>query len=245
MQGKITNDGTIELGFSSLEEAKSFFDGVRETQGAYLEVDRLLQFFERRKIRATAGDAFDFAFEAEVVQCHPMAGGFGAAFQLCDWPPEKEKQLEQALAGKTPELSDSQLSPMHRIKKMNPTERFILATKASRVERQILIRDSSPQVLMGLLNHPRLENKEVIEILKSHFVTGGVLEHVARNRKWLQHPEVPALIAKNPKTPQPLAIKLLDLLQRRDLQQLAKSSGTREGLKKAALKLYLKRIGSR
>lgn len=241
MEARIIEGGDLALELASNAEAESFFAQAGETRGFYLQLDRQLEFFQQLEVRTSSPEGFAFAFAAAVVQVYPVSGGFGTAFELRDWDEAKEKELEEALRGEARELAESELSPIFRIKQMNPTERFILATKASRVERQILVRDSNPQVLLGLLQHPRLEAKEVVGILKSHFVTGALMEHVARNRKWMQHPEIPALIAKNPKAPQPLAIQLLDLLRTRDLRQMARSSGLKEGVKKAALKLYLKR----
>lgn len=243
MQATITDEGRLELEHPTLDDAKSFFEEARKTQGFYLVLDRQLEFFTRLPACARADKGFEFDFEAEVVQVYPVAGGFGTAFQLHDWNDARAAELEKKLKGRQRVLSESDLSPIHKIKKMNPNQRFILASKASRVERQILIRDSNPQVLMGLLNHPRIENKEVLDILKSHFATGGVMEQVARNRKWMQHPEIPTIIAKSNKTPQPLAIKLLDSLRTQDLRQMARNTGLREGIKRAALKLYTKRIG--
>ncbi len=243
MEARITDGGALALELASNDEAESFFAEAGETRGFYLQLDRQTEFFQRFEVRASSPEGFAFAFAAQVVQVHPVSGGFGTAFELRDWDEAKEKELAAALRGEARELSEAERSPIFRIKKMNPSERFILATKASRVERQILARDSNPQVLLGLLQHPRLEPKEVVGILKSHFVTGSIMEYVTRNRKWMQHPEIPALIAKNPKAPQPLAIQLLDLLRTRDLRQMARSSGLREGVKKAALKLYLKRTG--
>jgi len=217
MEASSTDDATLAID-ASTDEAETFFAAARETLGFFVELSRQLEFRRRLTVRATG-------------------------FQLVDWNDERAAELERRLKGEEAELSDSQLSPMFKIKKMNPSERFILATKASRVERQILLRDTSPQVLLGLLQHPRIEPKEVIEILKSSFATGAVMEQVARNHKWMQNPEIPALIAKSPKTPQPLAIQLLEMLRTPDLRVMAKSTGLREGIRKAALKVYTKRIG--
>lgn len=243
MQAALTDDGTLAIDFASTDDAERFFAEAREHVGFFVELSRQLEFRQRLTVRAVAPGGFEFELAAEAVQVFPVSGGFGTGFQLVDWSDERAAELERRLEGEEPELSESQLSPMFKIKNMNPTERFILATKASRVERQILIRDTSPQVLLGLLQHPRIEPKEVIEILKSNFATGAIMEHVARNHQWMQNPEIPALIAKCPKTPQPLAIQLLELLRTPDLRQMAKSSGLREGVRKGALKVYTKRIG--
>ena len=129
---------------------------------------------------------------------------------------------------------------MFRIKTMNPNERFRLALRGNRTERAILLRDTSPQVLLGLLSHPQLETKEVLEIVKSNFASGAIMERVAKNRQWLLHPDIPATIVKSPKTPAPVALKLIDILRKSDLQKLAKGA-PRENVRKAALKLYEKR----
>ncbi len=77
------------------------------------------------------------------------------------------------------------------------------------------LRDNSPQVLLGLLSHPQIETKEVLEIVKSSFATPGIMERVAKNNQWLLHPEIPFLIVKSPKTPAPLALKLYEKRNRR------------------------------
>lgn len=237
------DDSTLTLGMASREDAERFFATAREQAGVFAVLPRQLPFLHRLALEAKA-PGFACGCEVEVVQVYPQPGGFGTAFQLVDWDAAKEAALEKALEGEA-EVSESELSPMWKIKQMNPTERFRLAMKASRVERQILIRESSPQVLLGLLQHPQIETKEVMEIVKSNFATAGIMEQVARNRKWMSHPDLPALIAKSPKTPTPLAIKLLEYLRTPDLQQMAKSQGLREQLRKAALRVYMKRTGQR
>lgn len=245
MEAALTDAGTLAIEFESTGDVEKFFAEAREHQGFFVELGSQLDFRHRLTVRVTAPETFEFTFEAEVVQVFPVSGAFGTGFQLVDWTDERAAELERALRGEAPALSESQQSPIFRIKQMNPTQRFMLASKASRVERQILLRDTSPQVLLGLLNHARIEAKEVIEILKSNFATGAIMEQVARNRKWMQNPEIPVLIANSPKTPQPLAIQLLEMLRTPDLRKMARSTGLREGLRKAALRAYTKRIGKR
>lgn len=241
MKTTLGQDG-LALDFESLEEAQDFFEKTREQVGFFVELPRLLQFRDRMAVSASA-PGFELAFTAEVVQGFPVAGAYGTGFQLVDWDEKLQEELERRLKGEVRE-TEMDTSPMFRIKKMNPNERFRLALKANRTERAILLRDTTPQVLVGLLSHPQIETKEVVEIVKSNYATAAIMERVAQNRQWMSHPEVPGLIVSSPKTPQPLAIQLLDQLRTPQLQKLAKS-GVREGLRKAALKTYLKRIGKR
>lgn len=243
MRVTLTDDrDSALLEFDDLAEAEGFFADLRRQSGFFLTLDQELKHLRRVAVTATAAPRFQFDFEAEVVQLFPGPAGWGTAFGLCDWGPKQEAELDRKLGADSPE-PPADTSPIFRIRKMNPTERFRLATKASRTERQILLRDNSPQVLLGLLAHPRIEVKEVLEIVKSTHASAGIMERVAKNRKWMANSELQLAIVKSPKTPPPLALKLLETLRTPDLGMLAKSSAARESLRKAALRAYLKRTG--
>ena len=239
-------DNAATLEFASIDEVESFFAEVKEQTGFYVQLDRELKQYQKLTFTTVAPPKFSFDFEAEVIQVFPGPAGCGTAFQLC-WKPGKSEELARRLKGlpDVEEENPSNTSPLFRIRNMNPNERFMLATKASRTERQILLRDNSPQVLLGLLSHPRLETKEVLELVKSTHATGAMMDRVAGNRKWISNPEVQLAIIKSPKTSPPLAIKLLDTARTQDLRMLAKSSSMREQVRRAALRVYLNRTGQR
>lgn len=136
-------------------------------------------------------------------------------------------------------------SPMHRIRTMNPNQRTVLARKADRVERQILLNDTSPQVLQALLANPRIEGKDVLRMVKSTHAAAPMLKRIAEDPRWGKNQEILAVIAKNPKTPAPQAVRLVEKLRTSDLRWMAKmSSGVRETVRRAALREYLRRTGS-
>lgn len=235
------------LEFGAVSEVEKFFDDVKAQAGFYIQLNRELKQYQKLTFTAIAPPRFEFTFEAEVIQVVPGHAGWGTAFQLC-WHPGQSEELDRKLKGRAtrgkPEDA-SVNSPLFKIRNMNPNERFLLATKASRTERQILLRDTSPQVLLGLLAHPRLETKEVLELVKSTHATGAMMDRVAGNRKWMSNPEVQIAIVKSPKTSPPLAIKLLDTTRTQDLRMLARSSSVREQVRRAALRVYLKRTGQK
>ena len=125
------------------------------------------------------------------------------------------------------------------IRRMNVSQKMRLATRAGRLERQILLRDNSPQVLMSLLANPRIDETEVRDLVRSPHAASGVLQQVAKDRRWSTNYEVRLSLVRNPKTPTPLAQRLLPTLRKSDLQTLAKSPNVREAIKGAALRLYL------
>ncbi len=238
------SDDKATLDFEAVPEVEAFFEQVKSQTGFYIQLERELKQYQKLTFTANAPPRFSFDFEAEVIQVFPTAAGCGTAFQLC-WRPGQSEELDRKIKGRDDPDDASINSPLFKIRNMNPNERFRLATKATRTERQILLRDNSPQVLLGLLSHPRLENKEVLELVKSTQATGAMMERVASNRKWMANPEIQLAIVKSPKTSPPLAIKLLDALRTGDLRTLAKSSALREQVRSAALRAYLKRTGQK
>ncbi len=247
-------ENLVTLEFGAVSDVEAFFNECKEQTGFFLQLDRELKQYQKLTFTATSPPRFEFSFEAEVLQVFPGSGGHGTAFRLC-WQPGQSQELDRKLKGRPARgvaekgvaQADhaSNQSPLFKIKNMNPNERFILATKASRTERQILLRDTSPHVLLGLLSHPRLENKEVLELVKSTHATGAMMDRVAGNRKWMSNPEIQLAVVKNPKTSPPLAIKLLETLRVPDLRKMAKSAAVREQVRRAALRVYLKRTGQR
>lgn len=246
MQAILQDDGTaIHLEFEDVPEAERFFADAREQSGFYLQLDRELKQFQRLAVTTTA-PGFRFRCEAEVVQVFAGVGDYGTAFQLCDWTQARERELELKVKSRDIQEEDaSVVSPVFRIQKMDVNERFRLAVKASRPERQILLRDNSPQVLLGLLAHPRLEDTEVKAIIDSNAATAAIMQRIAGNRKWMANPEIQLAVARSPKTPPPLAIQLLPSLRTNDLRILAKGGAARENVRRAALRVYLERTGKR
>jgi hypothetical protein len=170
----------------------------------------------------------------------------GAAFQLRSWNESKTRELERrltALAAAADQGEQAGTSPIFRLKTMNPKQKALHAMKASRAERAILLRDHNAEVLNALLNHPRIEELEVLEVVKSPHNNSAIMKRVADNKKWMGNQDIRIAVVRNPKTPTPLAIKHLATLPVTELQTLAKMGNAREVLRKEALKLYLAKRG--
>lgn len=236
-----TDAGTLTLDFATADEARALVDEAIERQSFFVLLEQQLPQFERLEVRLEAPGS-SAVLDTEVMQVFPGGAGFGTALGLRDWSPEKAEKLKRQLDGRGAEAHESVVSPAFRIREMNPSERFRLALRASRVERQILLRDTSPQVLLGLLSHPRIEDTEVKSIVTSTHASTAILHRVAENKKWMSNPEIQTAVARNPKTPPPTVIKLLPQLRLPDLQVMAKG-GARENIRRAALKIYLQRTG--
>jgi hypothetical protein len=236
----------LELDFEDPAEIERFFGDASSNQGFFLELDQPPRQYQTFQCIACGPDGFRFTFEAEVIQVFPRAEGVGAAFQLRSWTELKERELQRRLASATqPEDAGEQagISPIFKIKTLNPKQKARLAMTGSRSERQILMRDHNSEVLAGLLNHPRVEETEILEVVKSPHSTSAIMKRVADNKKWMQNADIRVAVVRSPKTPTPLAVKYLATLPTPELQTLAKMGNARESLRKEALRIYLQRMG--
>ncbi len=128
-----------------------------------------------------------------------------------------------------------------QIKNMSVKDKMILAPKADKAERAILLRELNASVARLIIRNPRITESEIAQIAKDFAAPSDVLEMIAKNRKWIQNSEIRLAIVKNPRTPTPLAVAQLNYLQVKDLAMLAKSQSVRETVKNEAFKLLLKK----
>lgn len=249
---------TVHVDLADAEAVKAFFDDAKKEAGFLLPLPESPKLYEVLTVRVTCGESFEMELDAQVIQAFERPGPDGAryqvAFQLEGWNPGRNAELMRKLSriptrGAGPEggkaAGEGEVmgsSPLFRIKAMNPSERMRLAMKAGRTERAILVRDTSARVLMGLLGNPRLDSEDVLHIVRSTHANAAILKRIAGERRWIQNPEIRNAVVRNPKTPTPLALRLLETLRTPDLQVLAKSGQSKEALRRAAVRLYLKRI---
>ncbi|MEO8680345.1 MAG: hypothetical protein ABI665_14940 [Vicinamibacterales bacterium] len=132
-------------------------------------------------------------------------------------------------------------SPLEELRAMPRPQKLILAGKADRATRMLLIRDVDPQVLLFVCKNPRITLDEILEITKLGTISGPVADHIAGTAQWLSSEQVRLNLVQNPKTPTPTALKLVSGLNPKNLQALAKSWSVKPQVKQAALKLVLER----
>ncbi len=123
-----------------------------------------------------------------------------------------------------------------RLRRLTPPQRMLLATKADRFERAILVQDSDPQVLYALLKNPRLATDEVLRIAKSSFLSFQAAELILKSQPWFANLDVRVALIHNPKLPMPFALRILPTLPDNEVRIISKGAATSMALKQAALK---------
>jgi len=133
---------------------------------------------------------------------------------LIDTEPEPTRTEEEE------EAEDTQ-SVTQRLAQMNVPQRLKRASKGTREERSILIRDPNKLIATAVLSSPKLTSAEVEAIAKMANVSEEILRIIAMNRSWIKNYNVVWSLTKNPKTPVQLSMNLLSRLAEKDLQKLS------------------------
>ncbi len=126
-----------------------------------------------------------------------------------------------------------QASLFDRLKALSVPEKTQLALSGSREERMALLRDSAKTIHIFVLKNPRLGIDEVQFAAKQANLAPEALKMIADHRDWSQNPTVCTALVRNPKTPIPIALKLIDRVPASDLKLLAKG-GARDQIVLAA-----------
>lgn len=123
-----------------------------------------------------------------------------------------------------------------RLRALTPPQRILLAPKADRVTRALLVQDSDPQVLFALLKNPRLSIDEVVRIAKSSFLSFQAAELILKTGPWMSNLDVRVALIQNAKTPVPFALRILPTLPDGEVRAIAKGAATSMALRQAAIK---------
>ncbi|HVV84514.1 MAG TPA: hypothetical protein VHE35_15705, partial [Kofleriaceae bacterium] len=141
------------------------------------------------------------------------------AMPVGDDPPAPRRQLA---AGSSPSI-----------------DRIQLALRGDRDDRMAIMRDRNRTAQIYVLRNPGLTFDEVCAIARMPSVAPDVLVQLAERREWGHRPEVAMALVRNPATPVPVAIKLVDFVSLTDLRLLAKDARTREPVQRAARRKLL------
>jgi hypothetical protein len=126
---------------------------------------------------------------------------------------------------------------LQRIQKLNVSERIHLALRGGKEVRTILLRDPSKEVVLTVLDNPKITETEVEVAAKSRSINEEALRKITKKREWMRIYGVILSLVTNPKTPPDIALKLVSELKTRDLSILEKNKNVVEGIRATAKKL--------
>jgi hypothetical protein len=131
---------------------------------------------------------------------------------------------------------DDEKSAMQRLAELSVPQKMARATKGTREERGILIRDPNKLIAVTVLSSPKLTDAEVESIAKMSSVSDEILRIISTNRNWMKNYAVAAALARNPKTPVGVSMNLLSRLNDKDLRALSTNRNVAEVVRASARK---------
>jgi hypothetical protein len=167
--------------------------------------------------------------------------GSGLAVSLEANPETIWSELTTKVEGSIEPNTNTDQNAWERVRNLSRVEKLILAAKADRVERQVLLQDKDAQVVYSLLKNPRITAEEVTRIARSPMLSSIAADTIAKTTIWAGNSEIRAALVHNARTPTPLALKLLPTLPEPEIRQIAKSSAVSQALKQAALRIVISR----
>lgn len=122
-----------------------------------------------------------------------------------------------------------------RLKALNVAQKMALAKSATREERFALLRDNNKVLHTFVLRNPRIGLDEVQAAAKMSSLSPEALKMIAEHQEWGMNSMVCTGLVRNPRTPMPIALRLLDRIPASEVRAIAKG-GARDALVTAARK---------
>ncbi len=136
---------------------------------------------------------------------------------------------------KSPEVRTQTI--LQKIQKLSVSNKIHLALRGGKEIRSILLRDPSKEVVLTVLENPKLTETEIELISKSRSIPDEVLRKITKKRGWMKNYNVILGLVTNPKTPPGISVVLVNELKTRDLAILEKNKNVIEGVRATAKKI--------
>jgi len=141
----------------------------------------------------------------------------------------------------TDEDRNEELPLIRQIPKMGMADKIRLALTGSREVRSFLARDKNKLILSYVLQNPRLTEHELLQLARERTIPEEILVAIGKKKEWLKRYPLRLALSQNPKTPLPLALRLLNTVQETDLRRIARSRDVSVHLASAARRILLSR----
>ena len=116
-----------------------------------------------------------------------------------------------------------------------------LAAKGNREVRQILSRDPNNMVARAVIKSPRLSASDVAAYTASPLTNEEILREIGENKEWMANPYLLKGIVSNPRTPVPVAMRLLVRLPNVELNLLSRNRNINVVIRREAKRLAVRR----
>jgi hypothetical protein len=227
----------FRIEFETEEELKAEYDSNISAGGLFFQCTSQLPEFTPIQLTLKLSEGGQTVIPATVVR----AMGSALAVSIDAKPELIWSSLTTKISEENFTSSRAEANSWDKIRNLSRMEKLLLAPKADRSERQVLIQDNDAQIIFSLLKNPRITTDEVIRIARLPLLSSIAAELIAKTTIWASNSEIRAALVHNPRTPTPLALKLLPTLPEPEIRQIAKSGAVSQSLKQAALRIVINR----
>ncbi len=135
-------------------------------------------------------------------------------------------------------LSDAARGSLHSyVGSLTVPQKVELTAKGNREVRKLLSRDTSSLVARGVIQSPRLSELDVMDYAASAVTHEEILRAIGENREWMSNSKILSLLVANPKTPPPVAMRLLGRLSVNELSMLHRNANASPLVRREAKRL--------
>jgi len=131
---------------------------------------------------------------------------------------------------------EAKLNIVQKINEMNIGHKIKLAYKGNAEVRKILIRDRNKMVACAVLKSGRMSDGELLSAAGNRNLEGEVIRELCRSKEAMRKYPIKVALVNNPKTPVSIAIGIVNILQKRDLQALARNKNIAGAVNTMALR---------
>lgn len=152
-------------------------------------------------------------------------------------PSEKEiKPLTEDETAKT-----KAIGLLQKIQKLKTGEKIQLAFRGSRDIRTILLRDTNKEVVLAVLENPKITDSEIELLARQQTTPVELIRAIVQKKEWMRTYSIIHALVSNPKTPVNISLKHIHNLRVKDLSLLEKNKNVPEAVRATAKKLLVTR----
>ena len=151
---------------------------------------------------------------------------------------ELTHERDESDGPRTEEDEEQFLSLEKKLRDMSVGRKIKLAYTGNMDARKILIRDSNKIVAAAVVKSGRLTPNEISSFAGNKNLHDEVVRLIAENKEFTRKYPVQVALVNNPKCPRPVALKIMQNLKKKDLQQLANNKGVPSAIFGVASKMF-------
>lgn len=117
---------------------------------------------------------------------------------------------------------------------LKTSQKIKLAFTGNKEARSLLVKESNKMISTAVLKNPRITDGEIVAISQSRSIAEDVLRIIGSDKEHLKNYAVKLGLASNPKTPLPMAMRLIGFLTKNDVANLSKNKNVSGSVQTAA-----------